>query len=74
MAQAAAYQTAGLVLDGNDRSTIFTTLEELLKDKVSIGGTAIRGNREKIITILMKVWFNAPRGLESLRIDGLQLI
>ncbi|MQL52295.1 hypothetical protein GFC01_08430 [Desulfofundulus thermobenzoicus] len=67
-------QTAGLVLDGNDRSTIFAALEDLLKDKVSIGGTAVRGNREKIITILMKVWFNAPRELESLRIDGLQLI
>ena len=29
-------------------------LQDLLKDKVSVGGQAERGNREKIITILLK--------------------
>lgn len=67
-------QTANLVLAGNDKPAIIAALQELLKDKVSVGGDAERGNREKIITILMKVWLNAPRGLEALRVDGLDLL
>lgn len=67
-------QTAGLVLAGNDRSTIFAALEDLLKDKVSIGGTAVRGNREKIISILMKVWLDSQRELAALRREGLELM
>ena len=55
-------QTANLVLAGNDKPAIIAALQELLKDKVSVGGDAERGNREKIITILMKVWLNVPRG------------
>lgn len=66
--------TANLVLAGNDKSAINEALQELLKDKVSIGGEAERGNREKIITILMKVWLKPPDGLESLRVDGLELL
>lgn len=66
--------TANLVLAGNDKSAINDALQELLKDKVSIGGQAERGNREKIITILMKVWLNVPRELEALRVDGLELL
>ncbi len=67
-------QTANLVLAGNDKAAINDVLQELLKDKVSVGGQAKRGNREKIITILLKVWFTAPTELESLRIGGLELI
>lgn len=67
-------QTANLVLAGNDKPAIIAALQQLLKDKVSVGGDAERGNREKIITILMKVWLNAPRGLEALRVDGLDLL
>ncbi|MGI9859875.1 hypothetical protein SDD30_00650 [Moorella naiadis] len=66
--------TANLVLAGNDKLTINATLQEHLQDKVSIDGEAVRGNREKIITILMKVWFNTPPELESLRADGLDLL
>jgi len=66
-------QTANLVLAGNDKPAVNDSLQELLKDKVSIGGKAIRGNREKIITILMKIWFTVPRGLEALRDEGLQI-
>jgi len=66
--------TANLVLAGNDKPAINDALQELLKDKVSIGGQAERGNREKIITILMKVWLNVPRELEALRVDGLELL
>lgn len=67
-------QTAGLVLAGNDRSTIFAALEDFLKDKVSVGGTAVRGNREKIISILMKVWLDTQGELAALRREGLELI
>lgn len=67
-------QTANLVLAGNDKPAIIAALQELLKDKVSVGGDAERGNREKIITILMKVWLNVPRELDALRNDGLELL
>jgi hypothetical protein len=67
-------QTVNLVLAGNDKARINEALQELLEDKVSIGGEAERGNREKIITILMKVWLNVPRELEAFRIDGIGLL
>ncbi|NKE72826.1 hypothetical protein [Candidatus Manganitrophus noduliformans] len=67
-------QTANLVLAGNDKSAVNNALQKLLKDKVSVNGQAERGNREKIITILLKVWLNAPAKLESLRVRGLELL
>ena len=67
-------ETARLVAAGNDPATITTSLQAILKDKVSIGGTAERGNREKIITILLKVWLNVPSDLDPLRRDGLELL
>jgi hypothetical protein len=67
-------QTGNLVLAGNDKATINDALQELLKDKVSVSGKAERGNREKIITILMKVWLTVPAELESLRVRGLELL
>lgn len=66
--------TADLILAGNDTRAVNESLQELLADKVSVGGQAVRGNREKIITILMKTWLNVPRGLEALRDDGLDLL
>ena len=67
-------QTANLVLAGNDKAAVNDTLQELLKDKVSVGGQAVRGNREKIITILLKTWLTVPSKLESLRVEGLELL
>jgi hypothetical protein len=66
-------QTANLILAGNDKAAVNDALQELLKDKVSVGGQAERGNREKIITILLKVWLTTPTELESLRFSGLEL-
>ena len=66
--------TANLVLAGNGKYAVNEALQELLKDKVSVGGKAARGNREKIITILMKVWLKSPPGLDALRADGLELL
>lgn len=67
-------QTANMILAGNDKVAINDALQELLKDKVSIGGQSERGNREKIITILMKTWLTVPCELEALRIEGLELL
>lgn len=66
--------TANLILAGNDKIAINAALQELLQDKVSVGGDAERGTREKIITILMKIWLNVPLKLEALRGDGLELL
>ena len=67
-------QTANLVLAGNDKCAVNDALQDLLKDKVSVSGLAERGNREKIITILLKAWLTVPADLESLRVEGLELL
>jgi len=67
-------KTANLVLAGNERTVINDALRELLKDKVSVGGQGKRGNREKIITILLKTWLTVPSELEDLRNEGLDLL
>ena len=67
-------QTANLKLAGNDRATINDFLQDLLRDKVSVGGESIRGNREKVINILMKTWVAGPRELEELRGEGLEIL
>ena len=67
-------QTANLVLAGNDKSAVNDSLQEILRDKVSVGGQAERGNREKIITILLKTWLTVPNELEPLRDEGLELL
>jgi len=67
-------QTANLMLAGNDKTTINDSLQDLLQDKVSVGGKSVRGNREKIITILLKTWLTVPRELEKLRDEGLDIL
>ena len=67
-------QTANLMLAGNDKDAINNSLQALLQDKVSVGGRSIRGNREKIITILLKTWLAVPRELEQLRDEGLEIL
>ncbi|EFI34822.1 conserved hypothetical protein [Desulfonatronospira thiodismutans ASO3-1] len=67
-------RTANLVLAGNDKDTVFASLQQDLQDQLSIGGTAKRGNREKVITILMKLWSVPPRHLQDFRNRGLNLL
>ena len=67
-------QTANLTLAGNDKATINDSLQDLLQDKVSVGGRSVRGNREKVITILLKTWLTVPRELEKLRDEGLEIL
>ena len=62
--------TANLVLAGNPREEIVAALGERLKEKLSVGNQPERGNRDKAITILTKVWVTVPRNLQSLRDEG----
>ena len=64
--------TANLVLAGNAREDIAAALSERLKEKLSVGNQPERGNRDKAITILTKVWVTVPRKLQSLRDEGLE--
>jgi hypothetical protein len=67
-------KTANLILAGNDKAAINESLQDLLQDKVSVGGKAVRGNREKIISILLKTWLTVPRELAKFRVEGLELL
>ena len=66
-------QTANMILAGNDKTAINDSLQALLEDKISVGGQAVRGGREKVITILLKTWLTVPRELEALRDEGLNI-
>jgi len=63
--------TANLVLAGNQRDEIVEALSDRLKEKLSVGNQPERGNRDKAITILTKVWVTVPSELQSLRDEGL---
>lgn len=95
-------RTANLVLAGNDEVSIYSSLQELLQDKLSVDRSVkassaqrrasrddkaktthdarrmtqrrMRGNREKVITILMKIWVRPPRDLHPLQREGLNLL
>jgi hypothetical protein len=67
-------QAARLVVAGNAPEEVAQALQDVLSDKLSVGGTAERGNREKAITILLKVWVRPPKDVEPLRDDGLRLL
>ena len=67
-------QTANLVLSGNDKAAVNDALQELLKDKVSVGGQAKGCNRNKIISILRKIWVSTPEELIPLRNDALAFL
>ena len=66
--------TAALVLAGQTREQIDAALQGFLSDKLSVGGTAERGNREKAITILLRIWVSVPPHLKLFRDDGLQFL
>lgn len=67
-------EAARLVRTGHDSAQTAATLDELLLDKVSVGGTARRNNREKTITILARVWSRPSPSLTQLRDAGLRLL
>ena len=67
-------QTASLILAGNDKTVINDALQHLLQDKISAGRQSGRGNREKVISILLKTWLTVPHELEKLRDEGLKIL
>lgn len=67
-------RTANLVISGQTRDEIAESLQALLRDRLSIGSDAKRGNRALTVSILLKVWVIVPHGLESLRDEGLELL
>ena len=64
--------TASLVLAGSPKADIVEALSERLKGKLSVGNEPERGNRDKAITILTRVWVTVPKELQSLRDEGLE--
>lgn len=64
-------RTANLVLAGNTERDTIAGLQAFPQDKISVGGSAVRGNREKVITILRRVWLPADDELAELREAGL---
>ena len=66
--------TANLALAGYSRYDIVAALRERLRDRLSVGSDSERGNREKAITILTKVWVTVPSEFQSLRDEGLELL
>ena len=67
-------QAASMVLGGMERSEIDKALQDILKKQLSVGGTAQRGNREKVISILMRIWVTPQKGQEPFREDALALL
>lgn len=67
-------QTANMIVAGNDKAAVNDALHEMLKDKVSVGGKARGCNRNKVVSILRKVWFVPPQELVALRDDGLLML
>jgi len=67
-------QTANLILAGNDKAAVNDALKELLKDKVSVGGHSKGSNRNKIISVLRKIWVTTPKEIIPLRNDGLAFL
>jgi hypothetical protein len=67
-------RTAMLYATGYTKDEIEEALQTLLRDQLSVGSDARRGNRALAISILLKVWVVVPHGLESLRDEGLELL
>lgn len=66
--------TATLALAGTPHGAIRRTLQEILRDRLSVGGEAKHSNREKAITILLQTWVTVPKELGPFRDDGLRLL
>ena len=67
-------RTAELALAGKSKEEILNELQELLRNRLSVGGKSLRGNREKAITILLRTWVHVPKKLEPFRNDGLAIL
>ncbi len=64
-------RTAHHALMGASRAVIQADLQDYLRDRLSVDGSAERGNREKTISILLKTWVTVPIALQPLRDEAL---
>ena len=67
-------KVSSLVLAGNDAASIKSILQNELQGAFRSTNTKVRGSIDKTITILLKIWLTLPSELESLRIDGQELL
>jgi hypothetical protein len=67
-------ETVDLYVAGMADDDIYESLQDRLKDELSVGSTAIRGSREKTITLLLKTWVRVPKALQPLRDEGAKLL
>lgn len=67
-------KTSSLALAGNDPTSIKSILQGDLQSAFRSINADVRGSLDKTITILLRVWLTVPSELESLRIEGLELL
>ena len=67
-------RTAELAAQGYPPQEIKADLREWLRGQISVDDQADRSNREKVITILTKVWVQVSPRLEPLRRTGIDLV
>lgn len=67
-------KVSSLVLAGSDAARTKSILQDDLQGAFRSTNTNVRGSIDKTITILTKVWLTVPSELESLRIEGLELL
>ena len=66
--------TANAVLAGSPEGEIVTALRERLRERFSLGGDRVSGNRDKAVSILTRVWVAVPDERRPLRDEGLDLL
>jgi len=60
-------------LEGKSHTEIRAALNDFLSDQVSVGSTSRNSNRQKVISILSKIWLKVPQPIKSFRDEGLAL-
>ena len=66
--------TANAVLAGSPEDEIVAALRERLRERYSLGGDRVSGNRDKAVAILTRVWVTIPEELRTLRGEGLEFL
>ena len=67
-------ETVDLFLARQSEAAISEALRQRLEDQLSVGSQAVRGSREKTITLLLKTWVRVPSRVEGLRDDGFRVL
>ena len=65
--------TANQVIRNVSPKDIHAALDELLREQLSVNSSAKRGDRQKAISILLRIWARPERSMKGFRDDGLGL-